>query len=240
MSSLVQKDFAQAIKLLLDNGVHLITWGDQVLKSHGYPALVMVYDFIVPDARIEDCARLLLKTGLLQVEPNISLRGRGVFGTEGYLFVSPHDTNRWPTILHLLSESLVHLNHRDTDPVPSPFDPTSILYRPRLPEHCISLVRCLEDYPPSTLNRREPERYLLTLILVGLYHEKEFDKMWDPEEEMESEEKFQAKQLSAVKEVEDWSLDDQDEAYRSAVVDILHSGTRSFASHSKSKLYLKV
>jgi hypothetical protein len=42
MGSLVQKDFARAIKLLLDNGVHLVTWGDQVLKSHGYPALVMV------------------------------------------------------------------------------------------------------------------------------------------------------------------------------------------------------
>jgi hypothetical protein len=164
----------------------------------------------------------------------MSLRGCGVFGTEGYLFVSPHDINRWPTILHLLSESLVHLSRRDADPVPSPFDPTSILYQPRLPEHFISLVRCLEDYPPNTLNRCEPERYLLTLILVGLYHEKEFNKMWDSEEEMESVEEFQVRQLSAVKEVEDWSLDDHDEAYRSAVVDILHSGTRNFTSHSKS------
>jgi len=42
MNLTVEQDFRSATNLLLDHGISLIEWGDQVLESHGYPTVTSV------------------------------------------------------------------------------------------------------------------------------------------------------------------------------------------------------
>jgi hypothetical protein len=98
-----------------------------------------------------------------------------------------------------------------------------------LPEHCISLVRCLEDYPCRTLDRVQPERYLLILFAAGVFKGHQFDKLWVPEEETESEEDFLVRRSAAIREIEDWTLARKDEPYRSKLVHILISDPSEYS-----------
>ena len=183
-----------------------------------------VYNFIVPDSKMDQASTLLRNAGFRTVEPNRSLKCVGIFGTAGRLHVSAYDKQQWPIRLHLLPESLVHLSIHDTESVPSRFDQTRTLYRPKLPEHCVSLVKCLEDYPPRSRDRSRPARYLTVLLAVGAYKEQEFGKLWVPEEDLESEADFQARRFAAVGEIQSWKLAAKDESYRAKLVDILFSG----------------
>lgn len=157
------------------------------------------------------------------MEPDLSTRSLGILGTAGHLFASPRDTQRWPTKLHLLPQSVVHLTIRDTEPVPSCLDQTRTVHRPRLPEHCVSLVKCLEDYPPHSRDRCGPGRHLLILLAIGAYKEKTFDKLWVPEEELESEADFGVRRSAAVKEIGQWELLKEHEPYRQKIVEVLLS-----------------
>lgn len=194
-----------------------------------------VYDFIVPDSRINHASTILRNAGFQTVEPNRSLKCLGIFGTAGHLHLSAFDTQRWPIMLHLLPESLVHLSVHDSESVPSRFDQTCTLYRPKLPEHCVSLVRCLEDYPLRSRHKGEPERYLATLIAAGIYKQKEFGKLWVPEEDLESEEEFEVRRSAAVREVQSWKLAEKDESYRSKLVNILLSPLDDWGSSGRDE-----
>ena len=129
-----------------------------------------VYDFIVSDSQMDHASTILRNAGFRTLEPSRSLKCAGIFGTAGHLHVSAYDRQQWPIRLHLLPESLVHLSIHDTESVPSHFDQTRTLYRPKLPEHCVSLVRCLEDYPLRSRDRARPERYLTILFAVGVFN----------------------------------------------------------------------
>ncbi|KAL9099709.1 MAG: hypothetical protein Q9163_004831 [Psora crenata] len=225
MTVTVDQDFRSATNLLLDHGIPLIVWGDQVLKSHGYPVVTSVYDFIIPDSQLDHASTILRNAGFPTVEPNLALKCAGIFGKAGYLHVSVYDRKRWPIRLHLLPESLVHLSIHDTESVPSPFDQTRTLYRPKLPEHCVSLLRCLEDYPLRSRDRARPLCYLTVLFAVGVFKEQQFDKLWIPEEELEPEAEFQARRFAAVREIQSWKLAEKDESYRSKLVDLLFSNS---------------
>ena len=166
---------------------------------------------------------LLRNAGFQTVEPNLAQKCVGIFGTAGHIHVSVHDSQRLPILLHLLPESLVHLSLHDTQSVPSRLDQTCMLYRPKLPEHCVSLVRCLEDYPLHSRDRSLPEYYLVILFAAGLYKEQYFGKLWVPEEDLESEEDFQIRRLAVVGQIQGWKLAEKDESYRSKVVVILCS-----------------
>ena len=166
---------------------------------------------------------MLCDAGFRRLEPDISTKSMGILGTAGYIFASLRDTQRWPTMLHLLPQSLVHLTISDTEPIPSCLDQTRTVHRPRLPEHCVSLIKCLEDYPFHALNRSRAERYLLLLFLLGAYKETYLDKLWVPEEELESEAEFQVRRAAAVKEIESWELSKEHEPYRQKLVKALLS-----------------
>ena len=153
----------------------------------------------------------------------------GIFGTAGYLHVSEYDRQRWPIKLHLLPESLVHLSVHDAELVPSCFDQSRVLYRPRLPEHCVSLVKCLEDHLPRSSNRERPERDLVTLFATGVYKIKDFEKIWITEEETESEANFRARRLAAAEEIRGWRLAEEDEPYRAKLIEILISGVSEYS-----------
>lgn len=112
---------------------------------------------------------------------------------------------------------------RDTEPVPSCLDQTRTVHRPRLPEHCVSLVKCLEDYPPRSQDRSRAEGYLLILLLIGAYKETTFGKLWVPEEELESEADFGIRRCAAVTEIGRWELSKEYEPYRQKLVEVLLS-----------------
>lgn len=188
-----------------------------------------IYDFIVPDSQMDHASTILRNAGFRTLEPSRSLKCAGIFGTAGHLHVSAYDRQQWPIRLHLLPESLVHLSIHDTESVPSRFDQTRTLYRPKLPEHCVSLVRCLEDYPLRSRDRGRPERYLTILFAVGVFKEQQFGKLWVPEEDLESKAEFQARRFAAVREIQSWKLAEKDESYRSKLVDILFSDPSDYS-----------
>lgn len=218
------KAFARGTNLLLDHGMSLIQWGEQVHWYWGYPAVVCVFDFAVEDSRLSEAVSLLEKkdTGFKLVDPPFSVRAKGALGKKGYHFVHQVDQKSFPTRLHLMPESLVHLSSHQADLVRSPFDSTRELYIPKLPEHCISLIRCMEDYPEKAIDRCPARRFLHILIATAIYKEPNVGgKIYIPEEETESEEDFKVRQKKAIQEIEAWELLESNEPYRSKMIKFL-------------------
>lgn len=147
----------------------------------------------------------------------------GKFGTEGALFALQDDQSASPLRLHMLPESLAHLNAEDADTTSSSIKPDLRILRPRLPEYCVSLIRCLEDYPLGSEDRLQPERYLSILLAVGAYKETYFDKIYELEEETESDEQFEIRRASALEVIESWTMREEIEAYRVKLKDVMFS-----------------
>ncbi|KAF3911777.1 hypothetical protein AA313_de0206738 [Arthrobotrys entomopaga] len=209
--------FARATNVLIDHGINLIEWGDQVLQSWGYPAAVSVYDYAIEDSHLEEAASLLENsdTGFKRIEPTLSAKSQGVLAEQGYHFVSKVDKKAFPTRIHLVPESLVYLSSHDADHVHSPFDPSHGLFRPKLPQHCISLIKCMTDYPADSVNRLPASHNLTALLVTAVYkYHNPGGKMYVPEEEEESEEEFFARQKAAIQDIETWDLAEKDEPYR--------------------------
>ncbi|KAK6527954.1 hypothetical protein TWF281_009214 [Arthrobotrys megalospora] len=224
----VKKAFSRGINILLDHGINLIEWGEQVHLYWGYPAVVSVYDFAVEDSRLDEAAKLLENSnaGFELVDPPVAAKAKGVLGEKGYHFIHQVDTKRFPSRIHLIPESLVHLSIHDAELVSSPFDSTRELYRPKLPQHCISLVKCMEDYSARSINRSLVERSLNIIITTAIYKEpKVGGKIYNPEEETESEEEFKVRQDAAIRIIEGWELSENDEPYRSKMIKFLVSNS---------------
>ncbi|KAF2761491.1 hypothetical protein EJ05DRAFT_507158 [Pseudovirgaria hyperparasitica] len=215
------REIPRAVRRLLDHNIELIEWGDQVLESFGYPSVTSVFAFAVNDSTIGLACHILLEAGFCCVEPSLSLRCLGVFGTAGHLFVSSDDKTRSPTLLQILPQSLVHLQTKDTELSEFWVNLDLKVHRPKLAELCIALVRCLKDYQIGSLDRLEPERHLATLIAAGIYKERSFGKIWVPEEELESESDFQARKSIAIEEIAGWTLRKDIEQYRKDLIDIV-------------------
>ncbi|KAK6352784.1 hypothetical protein TWF696_004787 [Orbilia brochopaga] len=219
------QDFAQATNLLLDHGITLIEWGDQILVQHGYPAVIHSYKYLIKDSEIAQAASLIeTQTAFQRVPPSPGARAFGVIGISGYHFVSKNDHPRWPTRLHLLPESLVHLSStgNDTEPAASRFDSSRQFLRPKLPQDCASLVKCMEEFPKYSGSWMAATLPLWSLIVAAIYKEPDPGrKIWEPEELTESEEQFRVRQAEAVKFVEGWEFDEEDEPYRRKLIKIL-------------------
>ncbi|KAF3274980.1 hypothetical protein TWF132_003034 [Orbilia oligospora] len=220
----LMKAFARGTNLLLDHGIHLTQWGDQVHLYWGYPAIVCVYDFAVDDLRLAEAVSLLQNAdmGFELVDPPLSARAKGPLGMKGYHFVHEVDRKRFPTRLRLIPGSLVHLSSRHGDLVHSPFDSARQLYLPKLPEYCISLIRCMEDYPEDAMDRYLAQTSLHILIAAAIYKESNVGgKIYVPEEETESEQEFKARQKIAIQEIQAWELPEDDEPYRPTMIRFL-------------------
>lgn len=178
------------------------------------------YRFVVSDEAIDLAADILHEAGLRRVKPDDSAECQGVFGTTGHYFVSPYDPKRQPTRLHILPQSLVHLEISDADLSPKWLDLDLQIYRPRLPELCVALMRCIDDYPAKSRNRSQPRIQLRVLIAIGAYKEEGVGgKIWVPEEETESEADFQIRKAKAIEDVRSWPLREGVEQYRERVVE---------------------
>ncbi|EPS45093.1 hypothetical protein H072_899 [Dactylellina haptotyla CBS 200.50] len=220
MADLVMKSYAQATNLLLDHGINPIIWGDQALVSWGYPTVICVYDFAIEDSRLEEAMGLLkTHTNFKVVDPSLAAKAKGILGLSGYHLVSEADKKMWPTRMHLLPQSLVHLSSYDTELVKSPFDPNRNLLQPELQQYCISLVKCMEDYSATSANRIPAEHALLALLATAVCKIPNIGgKIWVPEEFIESEEDFQVRQSAAIREIEKWEVAEDDEVYRQKVI----------------------
>ncbi|KAK6505178.1 hypothetical protein TWF481_007097 [Arthrobotrys musiformis] len=224
MKNEIMNFFAKGTNLLLDHGITLIQWGDQVHVHWGYPAVIFAYDFAVEDSRLEEAARLIENsdTGFKSISPSLGVRAQGALLVKGYRFIHQADNQNYPTHLHLVPESLVHLSVHQADLVPSPFDPTREVHRPRLPELCISLIRCMEDYRENSMDRWPAKHSLLILIGAAIFREPNMGgKIYIPEEETESEEDYKKKQDKAIQEIEAWELTKDDEPYRPKLIKFL-------------------
>ncbi|KAK6544241.1 hypothetical protein TWF694_000944 [Orbilia ellipsospora] len=217
----LRASFARATNILIDHGINLIEWGDQVLQSWGYPAVISVYDYVIEDSHLEEATSLLENpdTGFTRVEPSRAAKSQGVLAEGGCHFVSKFDKKTFPTRIHLVPESLVYLSSHDAEHVHSPFDPSHGVFRPKLPQHCISLVKCMADYAVNSVNRLPASQNLSILLVTVVYkYPNPGGKMFTPEEEDESEEEFLARQHAAIQEVEGWDLAEKDEPYRSKLI----------------------
>ncbi|EPS38730.1 hypothetical protein H072_7522 [Dactylellina haptotyla CBS 200.50] len=226
-SAQVQENFASATNMLLDHGIFLLEWGDQVLSYWGYPIAVPVYDFAVEDNHLDETVNLLENsdTGFKRIDPPPSEKHKGALGEKGYHFISVDDDAPEPTILHLLPETLVHLCSQDAVHVHSPFDPSRGLFRPKLPQHCVSLIRCMEDYPADSPDRNLVERALRLMLATAVYKLPPMgEELWS-QAPAESEESFRTRQAIAINHVKHWKLTEKDEPYRAKVVEYLMSGT---------------
>ncbi|EWC47977.1 hypothetical protein DRE_02859 [Drechslerella stenobrocha 248] len=226
-SALVKQSFAEATNSLLDHGISIVQWGDQVLQHYGYPAGICIYDFVIQDSRIEEATRLLLgHPGIEQVEPPLAAQIRGVLKTSGYYFVSKADMVTPGVYLHIIAESLVHISSAggDTAPRTSPFDPTREFLIPRLPQYCVSLVKCIQDYPEGSVDRLPARDHLFILLAAAVCRLPNVGgKILVPEELTESEESWRARQADAVREIKTWRLPGCDEPYRSNVIELFLS-----------------
>ncbi|KAF3921895.1 hypothetical protein ABW20_dc0100709 [Dactylellina cionopaga] len=227
-SAQILQSFANATNMLLDHGIHLLEWGDQVLLYWGYPIVIPVYDFAVEDSHLEETVNLLENPdpGFKRIDPPLSEKAKGILGERGYHFISGDDKEAQPTVLHILPESLVHLSSHDTSHVHSPFDPSRGLYRPKLPSHCASLIMCMEDYPADSINRWPAERALRILLAAAVYKLPNLgEKIWEPEDSTESEKHFKVRQNAAVRHIEHWNMTEKDEPYRSKIIKFLLTGS---------------
>ncbi|KAJ6263783.1 hypothetical protein Dda_2354 [Drechslerella dactyloides] len=228
-AALLMERFGPATNLLLDHGITLIEWGSQVLQQHGYPEVICVFDFVVKDSQIEEAAKLLeTQSTWRRVDPSLGDECKGTIGISGYYFANDTDPKRVPTPIHLLPESLVHLSSTGNDAyaVPSPFDPSHTLLRPKLPQLCVSLIKCLEDYLTNSSHQILPRRYLLALIVSAIYKDPDpGGKIWVPQEEGEEEESFHRRRAEAVKVIEGWEFDGPDEVYRTKLIKFLFTYT---------------
>ncbi|KAK6517972.1 hypothetical protein TWF506_005139 [Arthrobotrys conoides] len=226
----LMKAFARGTNLLLDHGIKLTQWGDQVHRYWGYPAVICVYDLVVDDLHLVEAVNLLQNSdiGFKLVDPPFSARAQGPLEAKGYHFVHKADQKRFPTRLHLIPGSLVHLSNHHGDLVRSPFDPAREFYIPKLPEHCISLIRCMEDYPEDAADRSPAQHSLYILIAAAIYKETNVGgKIYVPEEETESEEEFKVRQKRAVQEIQAWELSEDDEPYRPKMIRFLQHNSIS-------------
>ncbi|KAK6520764.1 hypothetical protein TWF506_001010 [Arthrobotrys conoides] len=225
-AELLKPRFAKATNILLEHTIPLLEWGDQVLQFWDYPITVSVYDFIIQDPLIEGAIHHLESPhiGFKHIDPPSSEKEKGPLGTLGYHFIHKDDDKAQPTILHLIPESLVHLKTSDGIHVPSPFDPSHGLFRPKLAQHCISLIKCMEDYPNDAKYRLPAERSLRILLASAVYEKPSIgEKIWIPEDS-ESEEQFKARQAIAVTKIEEWDIAEEDEGYREKIINFLKVG----------------
>ncbi|KAF3901641.1 hypothetical protein ABW21_db0206842 [Orbilia brochopaga] len=219
--------FASATNLLLDHGINLIEWGDQVLHSYGYPIDILIYDFAVHDPLLDEAMNLISThgDGFELADPSEAEKAHGLLGTVGYHFVFSPKSGGPPTILHLLPESVAHLWTSDCEHVHSPFDPSHGLYRPRVPQHCVSLIKCMQDYPADSDDRWTAERVLRILIAVAVYKRPHLgERIWSPDGK-ETKAEFHARQNAVVKEIEGWKLYKKDEPYRPYVIKFVLTGS---------------
>ncbi|KAK6536921.1 hypothetical protein TWF281_001128 [Arthrobotrys megalospora] len=221
-TELLKPRFAKATNILLEHAIPLLEWGDQVLLFWGYPIAVSVYDFVVQDPLIEGATNHLESPhiGFKRIDPPLSEKAKGPLGVQGYHFIHEYDDEVQPTILHLMPQSLVHLKTSDGTHVPSPFDPSHGLFRPKLEQHCISLIKCMEDYTDA--NDRLPAERALRILLASAVYEKPSigENIWVPEGN-ESSENFKSRQAAAVTEIDEWDIAEEDEGYREKIIKFL-------------------
>ncbi|KAK6503461.1 hypothetical protein TWF481_008477 [Arthrobotrys musiformis] len=225
-TELLKPCFAKATNILLEHTISLLEWGDQVLLFWGYPLAVSVYDFAIHDPLIEGATRHLESPhiGFKRIDPPLSEIEKGPLGASGYHFIYKDDDQPQPTILHLIPQSLVHLKTSDGIHVPSPFDPSHGLFRPKLAQHCISLVKCMEDYPTSAKDRHPVERSLRILLASAVYKKPNIgERIWVPEES-ESGEQFKVRQADAIEKIKEWDIAEEDEGYRDKIIEFLKVG----------------
>ncbi|KAK6345165.1 hypothetical protein TWF718_007092 [Orbilia javanica] len=224
----VTQAFAEGINMILDRGISLIQWGDQVHLHWGYPATLAVYDFAIEDSRLEEAVDILktANIGFIPVAPYLDTTVYGVLRKKGFFFIHRLDQKSFPTRLHLIPGSLVHLSIHHADLLPSPFGPAQGLYLPKLPDFCVSLIRCIEDYAADSPDTFLAERSLHVMLAAAIYKEPGVDgKIYVVEQDTESEEDFRARQKTALQEIEAWELAEDDEPYRPKMIQFLLSGS---------------
>ncbi|KAK6361243.1 hypothetical protein TWF730_004985 [Orbilia blumenaviensis] len=225
-TELLKPRFAKATNILLEHTITLLEWGDQVLLFWGYPIEVTVYDFLIHDPLLEGTIDHLEAPhiGFKHIEVPLSEKEKGPLGTLGYHFVHKDDNEPQPTILHLIPQTQVHLKTSDGIHVPSPFDPSHGLFRPKLAQHCISLIKCMEDYPTDAKARLPAERTLRILLAAAVYEKPSIGERISAPEEGETGEQFKTRQANAIAKIGEWEIAEEDEGYRDKIIKFLKAG----------------
>ena len=174
------------------------------------------WEYAIPDNDLQTASDLLAEHGFPFVAPNpLCVSTYGDFVGKGRQHGVVYETLKKPLIEPLLQLvplsitciSLNSLRHTSSGGHPGPN-----IYRLPLPEHCLSLIKCISSYPLDSSSRNNPLLELSVLNAQAIFEYRYYYKDWyEPEE---SEEEYQEKIQFALKKVRSWILPESMDYWR--------------------------
>lgn len=166
---------------------------------------MQIWEYAISDDDLQSASDLLAEHGFPYVPENRGLvRTYGDFEDKGRYHRSVKDSPKRKILLQLLPLSITGVSLDDLRCAPSNKHPGPTIYRLPLPQHCLSLIRCIASYPPESDSRNKPTFELAQLVAFAIFEYQYYFKDWDQPEE--SEEEYREKVQIALKKVRSWNL----------------------------------
>ncbi|KAJ5385052.1 hypothetical protein N7517_002963 [Penicillium concentricum] len=206
----------EALKVLIDNTISVVEYGNQVLYRCGYAEALIIVEWVVPDKQLLLASQHLLENNwprLLYYEKDWKGCPRMPEYQEAQYLMHDLDGQGWMRV-HLIPLSLVGFTLEDTVEVPSTFAHECHLLTPKPPHYMSSLIRHLLQLPIGHSSRVRVEKDLMGFISAYILKDGPADTtLWTHLNHPESDEDYQKRVEEGVQFMKTWDWGNIEERY---------------------------
>ncbi|PLN79010.1 hypothetical protein BDW42DRAFT_173823 [Aspergillus taichungensis] len=209
-------------KDLANKNIPLVEYGSQVQWRCGYPLVLLLIEWAVPDTLLSLASQTLSDHGIPCSPPSTRISERyGQWERAGCI----HNLDQvGRSRIYLYPLSFVGLTLQDTVEVTSTFDRTLRVLTPKPRMYMMSLIRLLLNYPIGDSIRLRAHDDLIGFISSYIFRDTPLNTKED--EDDESEEDYQKRVEEAVQYIKTWPWDSTEEKY-STIADCIVRDCRS-------------
>ncbi|KAF7596158.1 hypothetical protein BBP40_003057 [Aspergillus hancockii] len=209
-------ELVRAARALAEENIPIVEYGDQVRYRFGYPTVLALVEWAIPDLQLSLASQILLGKGFSRIFLSNKTEG-GAYPWETWATIHRLDIDGRQRI-HLYPLSLIGLTTNDTAEVQSTFDHEIRVLSPKPAAYMLSLIKFLLRNPLGTSSRRRVCTDLVSFISYYIFHESPTSGI---EGDYESEEEFQKRAEDAIVYVKSWDWGTTEPKYLDIVEDIL-------------------